>query len=97
MLKTRTITKTEEYNSCDFCENPAQYHTCFICGKSMCEDHLKEFDVIEYDLEYVCPDCLKKEFTELAKLNKKYMKLCEVGKRVSSAIQEEVRRLKELD
>lgn len=47
MRKTRTVEKTEEYNGCDFCDNPAQYRRCFICDSEMCEDHMKEFDIVD--------------------------------------------------
>jgi len=59
----------------------------------MCEDHLTEFDVIEYDLEYVCPECKNKDYAELKKLNDMYMKLCEVGERLQKKIAVEIERL----
>lgn len=93
MQKIRTIVKEESYNCCDFCDNRAQYHKCFICGKDMCENHMKEFDVIDYDLVYICPECEKRDYTELKKLNDKYMRLCNVGEKVTRKIREEIDKL----
>lgn len=96
MRKTRTVEKIEEYNSCDFCDNPAQYRRCFICDSEMCEDHMKEFDIIDYDLVYICPVCEKKDFTDLKKMNDKYIKLCRVGEKLTDKINDEIDKLKEL-
>jgi len=94
MKKTRTIKVTESYRSCDFCNNQAQYEKCFICEKETCKDHAKQFDVIDYDLVYICPDCEHKDYTKLKKLNDKYMRLCKAGVSLSEQIKEEINRLK---
>jgi len=97
MKKTRTIEVTESYKSCDFCDKPARYDRCFICGSDMCEDHRKEFDVINYDLVYICPDCEHKDYTKLRTLNNKYMRLCKVGENISKQIRDEINKLNETD
>lgn len=95
MQKVRTVETIEIYTSCDFCDNKAQWRKCFICDKDMCEDHMKEFDIIDYDLVYICPECENKNFTELKKLNDNYMQLCASGTDILQKIQIEIDSLNE--
>ena len=36
------------------------------------------------EVVYICPDCENKDYTELKKLNDKYMKLCKVVERLKN-------------